>query len=143
MGRKPRIEFDGAVYHVIQRGNNKEYIFKKAEHKKYFLSKLSEIKNLLDFEIYGFVLMDNHYHFIIKCHESSISNIMHRINSNFGKYYNISYRRSGHVFQDRYKGLLVKDDKYLLSLLRYVHQNPVKANMCKNVCDYKWSSDYF
>lgn len=87
--------------------------------------------------------MDNHYHFIIKCHESSISNIMHRINNNFGKYYNISYKRSGHVFQDRYKGILVKDDKYLLSLLRYVHQNPVKANMCKNVCDYKWSSDYF
>lgn len=143
MGRKPRIEFNGAVYHVIQRGNNKEYIFKSIEHKKYLLTKITEIKKLMDFEVFGFVLMDNHYHMVIKCHEDSISSLMHRINGDFGKYYNISFKRSGHVFQGRYKGILVKDNKHLLSLLRYVHQNPVKANICKRVCDYKWSSDSF
>ena len=143
MGRKPRIEYKGAIYHVIQRGNNKEYVFKKDEHKKYLLTKLNEIKNLMGFEVYGFVLMDNHYHFIIKCYECGISTIMHRINCNYGKYYNALYYRTGHVFQDRYSGLLVRNEGYLFSLLRYIHQNPVKANMCKKVSDYRWSSDYF
>lgn len=141
MGRKPRIEFNGALYHVIQRGNNKEYIFKKNLYKEYFLSKLKEFKEIMGFEVYGYVLMDNHYHLVIRSHEVNISTIMHRINNDFSKYFNISNNRTGHVFQDRYKGILVKDDKYLLSLLRYVHQNPVKANMCNKVSDYYWSSD--
>lgn len=141
MGRKPRIEFCGALYHVIQRGNNREYIFKKNEYKKYFLSKLKEFKNIMNFEVYGYVIMDNHYHLVIRCREVNMSVIMHRINNDFSKYYNISNNRVGHVFQERYKGFLVKDDKYLLSLLKYVHQNPVKANMCKKVSDYYWSSD--
>ena len=141
MGRKPRIEFNGALYHVIQRGNNKEYVFKNNADKKHLLGKLKEFKEMMDFEIYGYVLMDNHYHIVIRCRETIISNIMHRVNNDYGKYYNISYKRTGHVFQDRYKGLLVKDDKNLLSLLRYVHQNPVKANMCRKVTDYFWSSD--
>lgn len=141
MGRKPRIEFNGALYHVIQRGNNKEYIFKKNLYKEYFLSKLKEFKEIMGFEVYGYVLMDNHYHLVIRSHEVNISTIMHRINNDFSKYFNISNNRTRHVFQDRYKGILVKDDKYLLSLLRYVHQNPVKANMCNKVSDYYWSSD--
>lgn len=141
MGRKPRIEFNGALYHVIQRGNNKEYIFKKNLYKEYFLSKLKEFKEIMGFEVYGYVLMDNHYHLVIRSHEVNISTIMHRINNDFSKYFNISNNRTGHVFQDRFKGILVKDDKYLLSLLRYVHQNPVKANMCNKVSDYYWSSD--
>ena len=95
----------------------------------------------MGFEVYGYVLMDNHYHLVIRSHEVNISTIMHRINNDFSKYFNISNNRTGHVFQDRYKGILVKDDKYLLSLLRYVHQNPVKANMCNKVSDYYWSSD--
>lgn len=141
MGRKPRIEFNGALYHVIQRGNNKEYVFKNNADKKYFLGKLKEYKKMMDFEIYGYVIMDNHYHIVIRCRETIISKIMHRVNNDYGKYYNISYERTGHVFQERYTGLLVKDDKYLFSLLRYVHQNPVKANMCRKVSDYFWSSD--
>lgn len=141
MSRKPRIEFSGALYHVIQRGNNKEYIFNKNSNKEYFLSKLKEFKDILNFEVYGYVIMDNHYHIVIRTREIYISSVMHRLNNDFSKFYNISNKRSGHVFQERYSGFLVKDDKYLLSLLRYVHQNPVKANMCKNVSDYKWSSD--
>lgn len=121
MGRKPRIEFNGALYHVIQRGNNKEYIFKNNKHKQYFLSKLKEYKDIMNFEVYGYVIMDNHYHIVIRSRDVNISMIMHRVNNDFSKYYNISNKRNGHVFQDRYKGILVKDDKYLLSLLRYVH----------------------
>lgn len=141
MGRKPRIEFNGALYHVIQRGNNKEYIFKNHKNKQYFLGKLKEYKDIMNYEVYGYVIMDNHYHIVIRSRDVNISMIMQRVNNDFSKYYNISNKRNGHVFQDRYKGILVKDDKYLLSLLRYVHQNPVKANMCKRVSDYYWSSD--
>ena len=141
MGRKPRIEFNGALYHVIQRGNNKEYIFNNNSYKQYFISKLKEFKEIMNFEVYGYIIMDNHYHIIIRSRDVNLSTIMQRVNNDFSKYYNISGKRNGHVFQDRYKGILVKDDKYLLSLLRYVHQNPVKANMCKRVSDYYWSSD--
>ena len=82
MGRKPRIEFNGALYHVIQRGNNKEYVFKNNADKKYFLGKLKEYKKMMDFEIYGYVIMDNHYHIVIRCRETIISKIMHRVNGN-------------------------------------------------------------
>ncbi|MBP1924324.1 REP element-mobilizing transposase RayT [Sedimentibacter acidaminivorans] len=143
MGRKPRIQFEGGVYHIVQRGNNKEYIFKNDDVKKQLLNIIVESKEIMRFEIYGFVIMDNHYHIVIRSHEVPISQIMHRIDLKFSKYYNCTYNKSGHVFQDRYKGILVKDDKYLLSLIRYVHQNPVKAKMCKKVSDYYWSSDSY
>jgi len=143
MGRKPRLQFEGGVYHIVQRGNNKEYVFKKDDLKKQLLNIITESKEIMNFEIYGFVIMDNHYHIVLRMHEVPISDIMHRIDLKFSKYYNLTYNKSGHVFQDRYKGILVEDDKYLLSLLRYVHQNPVKAKMCRKVSDYYWSSDSY
>lgn len=143
MGRKPRIEYHGAIYHIIQRGNNKKYIFKDESYKSYLLEITREFKDMLDFKLYGYVIMDNHYHMIIKTLDTPISSIMHRINNRYSKYFNDVEKRTGHVFEGRYKGILVKDDKYLLSLLRYVHQNPVKARICPNIKDYKWSSDSF
>ena len=143
MGRRPRIEFEGGAYHAIQRGNNKEYIIKKDNLKKELIKIIKESKEIMNYKIYGFVIMDNHYHIVIRTHEVALSEIMHRVNLTFSKYYNFECKRSGHVFQDRYKGILVKDDKYLLSLLRYVHQNPVKAKMCKKVSDYFWGSDSY
>jgi len=104
---------------------------------------IEEYKAIMDFELYGFVLMDNHYHLVIKTLDTQLQDIMHRINNKYSKYYNYKNKRTGHVFENRYKGILVKDDKYLLSLIRYIHQNPVRANMCKRVKDYKWSSDIY
>ena len=86
--------------------------------------------------------MGNHYHLIIKVSEIPLNILMHRINNKFSRYYNRRKKRTGHVFENRYKGILVVDDRYLLSLLRYVHQNPIGAKMCKNVADYPWSSDH-
>lgn len=143
MGRKPRIEYKGAVYHVIQRGNNREYIFKDKEYKSRLLNLTREYKDIMNFDLYGYVLMDNHYHMIIKTLDTPLQDIMHRINNRYSKFYNFLKSRTGHVFENRYKSILVKDDKYLLSLLRYVHQNPIKAQMCQKVKDYKWSSDSF
>lgn len=141
LGRKPRIEYKGGVYHVIQRGNNREYIFQKKEDKIFLLGLLKQYKSVMNFHVYGFVLMDNHYHLVLKTIDESLQNIMHRINNKYSKYYNYKNKKTGHVFENRYKGILVMEDKYLLSLIRYVHQNPVKANICKKVEDYEWSSD--
>jgi len=141
LGRKPRFEYPGGVYHIIQRGNNREYIFANNEDKKFILSLLQESSEKFAFHIYGYVIMSNHYHLIIKLSDVPLKDIMHRINNKFSRGFNKKYNRTGHVFENRYKAILVIDDRYLLSLLRYVHQNPVIANMCKHVYDYPWSSD--
>ncbi|MDD2482613.1 MAG: transposase [Lutispora sp.] len=142
MARDPRREYDGGIYHVIARGNNKEYIFKEEQDKGYFIKIVKEAIGV-DYQLYGYILMDNHYHFIIQRHDKELHQVMHQINNKFSKYFNFKYKRVGHVFQSRYKAILVQDERYLLSLIRYVHRNPVRAGMCKNVSDYKWSSNFF
>ena len=88
MGRKPRVEYYGAIYHIIQRGNNKKPIFKDERHKNFLLKILSETKEIYDFKIFAYVIMDNHYHFLIRTFNIPISKIMHLINTRYGKYYN-------------------------------------------------------
>ncbi|SDY98289.1 REP-associated tyrosine transposase [Tindallia californiensis] len=143
MGRKPRVEYRGAVYHVIQRGNNREYIFRKKQDKFFLLEHLKHYREVMDFDILGYVIMDNHYHLMLKTVDAPLKDIMHRINTRFSKQFNRRNKRSGHVFESRYKSLLVMDDSYLLSLLRYIHQNPVQAKICQRIQDYPWSSDRF
>jgi len=142
MGRKPRIEIEGAIYHVIQRGNNREYIFGDNKDKIYFLRIMKELMKELPFQLLGYVIMDNHYHLMVKRGTVDIYKIMQRINNQYSKNFNKQYGRSGHVFQGRYKGILVKDERYLLSLLRYIHQNPIHAHICNSVKEYRWSSDW-
>ncbi len=141
MGRKPRIEYPGGIYHVIQRGNNREFLFDNNACKEMLLDLLTSYREKLGFDLFGYVIMGNHYHLIIRQTEASLQTIMHRVLSLFGRRYNILNSRSGHVFEYRYKAIPVMDDKYLMSLLRYVHRNPVAANMCAQVSDYAWSSD--
>jgi len=143
LGRKSMVEYSGGIYHLIQRGNNREFIFECKEDKAYLLELVRKSQRIMGFECYGFVVMGNHYHMIIRRHEVPVKDIMHRINNQFSRYYNQKNKRTGHVFENRYKGLLVVDDKYLLSLLRYVHQNPVCAKICYHVKDYPWSSDLY
>ncbi len=143
MGRPWREEYKGGIYHVIARGNNKEYIFKEDIDKEYFIEQIKETVEGMGYRVYGFVLMDNHYHIIIQTMDRKLQEIMHQINNKYSKYYNSKYKRIGHVFQGRYKAILVQDERYLVELLRYVHQNPVEAHICKTVEEYKWSSDIF
>jgi len=143
MGRRPRVEYRGAVYHVIQRGNNREYIFRKKQDKFFLLEDLKHYKAVLDFDLLGYVIMDNHYHVMVKTMDAPLKDIMHRINTRFSKQFNQRHKRTGHVFENRYKSLLVMEDAYLLSLLRYIHQNPVQAKICQKIQDYPWSSDRF
>ena len=143
MGRKKRIHIPGAVYHVIQRGNNKEHILKDETDKKYMANLLKSHKNGYQYNVLGFVMMGNHYHIIIQPLDKELGMIFQRINLNYSKYYNNKYDRSGHVFQGRYTAILVHDQRYLLGLLRYIHQNPIKANLAPRIKDYTWSSDVF
>ncbi|HSH36584.1 transposase [Schnuerera sp.] len=143
MGRKLRIEYYGAIYHIIQRGNNRAPIFRDEKNKIYLLELLNESKEIYDFELFAYVIMNNHYHFLLRTLNIPISKIMHNINTKYAKYYNEKISRTGPVFEDRYKGILVQDESYFLTLIRYIHNNPVAANLSKSMEEYKWSSDVF
>lgn len=141
VGRRPRIEYDGAIYHVIQRGNNREYIFDEHRWKRKILEEIMKSIALDHMELFAFVIMGNHYHLALRTGEPSLSKIMHRINGNFGKYYNRDRVRSGPFFEGRYKAFLIEDESYLLTVIRYIHRNPVRAGICSTVDAYNWSSD--
>lgn len=143
MAREWREEYKGGIYHVIARGNNREYIFKESIDKGYFIKLLKESMTAMNYRIYGYVLMDNHYHLILQVFDKKLQEVMHQINNKYSKYFNYKFKRVGHVFQGRYKAILVQDERYLISLVRYVHQNPIKAGMCNSVEGYKWCSDIF
>lgn len=143
MARDWREEYKGGIYHVIARGNNKEYIFKESIDKGYLLKLFKDNMEGMNYKLYGYVLMDNHYHLILQVFGKKLQEIMHQVNNKYSKYFNYKYKRVGHVFQGRYKAILVQDERYLLSLVRYIHQNPIKAGMCKTIEEYKWSSDIF
>ncbi|MDR7857006.1 transposase [Tissierella sp.] len=143
MGRRPRIEYYGAIYHIIHRGNNKSFIFQKNEEKTALLNILGEVKEIFDFSLLSYVIMDNHYHFVVKVHNIPISQIMHRINTKYAKYYNLKEERSGSPFESRYRGIIVQNESYLFNLIKYIHNNPVYANICTSMSQYKWSSDMF
>jgi len=140
MPRPPRIWFPGAIYHIIQRGNEQRDIFREDADCIWFLKTVEEAKKALRFKIYLYVLMGNHYHITLEASQDHISKIMQFINSVYAIRFNTKYHRQGHLFQGRFKGLLVDKDNYLLELSRYIHLNPVKAGFVKRPEDYRWSS---
>lgn len=143
MSRRNRLIYNGAIYHIYQRGNNKEFIFEDDNMKSFILHTLEKYQRKLDYEVLAYVIMNNHYHLLLKANESPIGDIMFYLNNPLGKYVNGKLNRTGHVFEGRYKCKLVENDAYLIWLLRYIHRNPVKANICSDVDSYKWTSHYF
>jgi len=141
--KRLRIEYYGAYYHIIQRGVNKEYIFNDDKDKARLLEIVVETKELYDFKIFAYAIMGNHYHLFIQALNIPISKIMHQINTRYAMYYNKKYEKVGHVFEGRYKGILVQDDSYFVTLVKYIHNNPVAAGICDSMEEYKWSSDMF
>lgn len=141
MARKKRIEYPGALYHVIQRGNNQEHIFERSEYKDKIIDQLRKIVMVDGIELFAYVIMSNHFHMALRTNTEPLSKVMHRINTVYSMYYNRTGNRSGHVFQGRYQGIPVHDEKYLLSLITYIHRNPVRAGISDHVADYPWSSD--
>ena len=140
MARKPRIEFPGAFYHVIARGNNRQKIFACEEDYKYFLFFLKRTKERFKFTVYSYALMPNHFHLLIETGEVPLSKIMQSLQLNYTQYFNRRYKKSGHLFQGRYKAILCQKESYLLELIRYIALNPIRAKLAKSLVAWPWSS---
>ncbi|MBF0479022.1 MAG: transposase [Candidatus Omnitrophica bacterium] len=141
MSRYGRITKSGLIYHVINRGNNKQVIFAEDEDYLHYLNTIQRYKKKFGFKLFAFCLMTNHVHMLIQVSGGgSISKIMQSITVAHTKRYNFKYQRSGHVWQGRFMSPLVSSDEHMLTIMRYIEQNPVRASMVGSVEDYHWSS---
>jgi REP element-mobilizing transposase RayT/DNA-binding transcriptional regulator YiaG len=127
-------------YHIMVRGNEKKDIFRDDHDKLRFIEIIKKVKQGNSFYLHAFCLMDNHLHMMISEGKEDVARIMKRITVSYVSYFNKKYRRVGHLFQDRFKSEVIEQDSYVLSLVRYIHKNPVKAGIVHNAADYKWSS---
>lgn len=140
MARPLRIQFSGAFYHVTARGNEKKRIyFSNADYDK-FKYYVDKARDKYAFVLHCYILMINHYHLVLETPSANLNSIMHYINSSYTNYVNRKMKRSGHLFQGRYKAILIDQDIYLLELSRYIHLNPVRAGMVQRPEDYPHSS---
>ena len=140
MARPLRIEYPGAYYHITSRGNERKDIFKDDHDKKQFISYLKSAYLRYKAVIHVYCLMNNHYHLLIDTPKGNLSHIMRHINGAYSTYFNIRHRRAGHLFQGRYKAILVDADAYAGELSRYIHLNPFRAGMVDAPERYAWSS---
>lgn len=138
--RPHRLQLPGVNYHIFSRGNEKQKIYRDDMDRERFLAMLAKVKREIGFDLYAYVLMPNHYHILIRTREENLSKIMQLLNSRYSMYFNWKHRRVGHLFQGRYKSLIVQDDRYLLDLVSYIHLNPMRKNMVKDINEFKWSS---
>lgn len=140
MSRRARIKSNSGVYHVMLRGINRQLVFEDEDDKEQFRETLRKYKEKSGYEIYGYCLMDNHVHLLIKVGAEDIGQTLKRIAVSYAYYFNTKYGRVGHLFQDRFRSEAVETDAYLLNVLRYIHRNPVVGKMCPNPEDFIWSS---
>lgn len=142
MPRQARVRSDSGMYHVMLRGINKQRIFHEAIDYKCFLDTLRTYRDICGFQLYAWCLMPNHVHLLIgeSPQGETISQIMKRIGAKYVYWYNLRYERNGPLFQDRFKSEAVKDDAYFLTVLRYIHHNPLKAGFPDGLSDYPHSS---
>jgi REP element-mobilizing transposase RayT len=140
MARRPRVEFDGAFYHVIVRGNQRQKIFRDDRDRLYYLQRVEHYRKRYQFNIYAYVLMSNHVHLLLETGATPLSKIVQGIQFTYTQYYNRRYRTVGHLFQGRYKAILCDRDAYLLELVRYIHLNPARLKNPEELATYRWSS---
>ena len=139
MARPPRIHYNGAIYHITARGNNKDIIFNDEQDKAKYLDLLADYKEKFSFSLYAYALMDNHVHLLLEVSQNPLSKIMQGIQQTYTQYYNFRHKHGGHVFQQRYHAKLCNKDAYLQMIVKYIHHNPAKAGICSGL-DYRWSS---
>lgn len=140
MARPLRIAYPGAFYHVTSRGNEQKDVFKSRKDREKFLEYLESATQRYGAVIHAYCLMSNHYHLLLETPAGNLSQIMQHINSAYTTYFNVKRKRAGHLFQGRYKAILVEADEYATELSRYIHLNPVRAKMSARPEDYPWSS---
>ena len=140
MPRTARRKSETNIYHIMIRGINRQNIFVDDEDNEKFINTLAKYRREVEYELYAYCLMGNHIHLLVKEGNEVLSNTMRRIGASYVYWYNWQYDRKGHLFQDRYKSEPVEDDTYFLTVLRYIHQNPLKAGLTKKIDLYQWSS---
>ena len=140
MARPLRIEYPGAFYHITARGNEGKEIFRDDKDRARFLGYLETAVGRYKAVIHAYCLMGNHYHLLLTTPEGNLSQVMRHINGGYTTYFNKRHNRFGHLFQGRYKAILVDADPYAGELSRYIHLNPVRAGMVRQTEEYKWTS---
>jgi len=140
MARPLRIEFKGALYHILSRGNERHNIFFGDADYKVFLGVLEEMSERFEVDIFAYVLMSNHYHLLMRTNQDNLSKTMQWVGTTYTRRFNLKHFRSGHLFQGRFKSILVQNDAYLMQLSCYIHRNPLRAGLVKRLADYRWSS---
>lgn len=140
MPRGARKKSNSGIYHIMLRGINKQTIFEDEQDRTRFLDTLKKYKDISNYEVYSYCLMDNHIHLLVKESGENISEAIKRISSSYVYWYNVKYERCGHLFQERFKSEIVENNASFLKVLRYIHQNPIKAGLAKNVFACKWTS---
>lgn len=140
MTRPLRLEFEGALYHVTSRGDRREPIFEDDEDRRIWLALLGEALDRFDGTAYAYCLMGNHYHAVLQTHRPNLSRLMRHLNGVYTQRYNQRHSKVGHLFQGRFKAVLVDQDSYFLEVCRYVDLNPVRAKMVRKPQDWRWGS---
>lgn len=140
MSRPLRIEFPGALYHLTTRGDRREDIYLSDDDRQQWLMLLGKVSKRFNWRCHAYCLMSNHYHIVVETVEGNLSKGMRHLNGVYTQYFNRTHDRVGHVFQGRYKAILVEKDSYLLELARYVVLNPVRAGIVKKPEKWHWSS---
>lgn len=142
MSRPLRIQYPNAWYHVMNRGRRKEAIFLDDTDFRSFIELLMESTSMWNVNISAFCLMPNHYHFLIQTPEGNLSRVMRHINGVYTQMFNRRHGYDGQLFKGRYKSILVDKENYLLTLVRYIHRNPLRAGIVQRIGDYCWSSHH-
>ncbi|MBU4511174.1 transposase [bacterium] len=149
MARALRIKYKGALYHITSRGNERRNIFENDYDRYFFIKTLKESLNIYNVILYSYVLMSNHFHFLLETSLANLSEFMRQFNITYTSYYNRRYNRVGHLYQGRYKSILIQKESYLNILSRYIHLNPVRVERMQNTSisekekylrQFKWSS---
>lgn len=140
MARPLRIEYEGAVYHITSRGNRRKPIFKDERDQKLFLDTLESVNKRYNWLCHAYCLMNNHYHLIIETPDGNLSKGMRQLNGVYTQSFNNKHKKTGHIFQGRYKAILIQKESHLLEACRYVALNPVRAKIIHKPEEWKWSS---
>ncbi len=140
MARPLRVQYPGALYHITARGNERKAIFRSDEDRETFLAILAQAVERYRLILHAYVLMDNHYHLLLETKEANLSLALRHLNGVYTSSFNRTHQRAGHLFQGRYKAILVEKESYLLELSRYIHLNPIRVKMDIRPERYAWSS---
>lgn len=141
MGRMPRIQIENTLYYITSRGDHEQNIFVDKEDYATYIELLKKYKSQYKFKLFAFCLINNHIHLLLELRGgTTISQIMHSLNSTYTKYFNARHQKAGHLFQERYKMVLLEKEPYLLIASAYVHLNPLKLGLVSNIADYPYTN---